>query len=181
MGQLHISNRGLPFWDREMECDGCAFCCWSFAVSDMPTRVDFTILQLKPAQTHCDFEFEGGCVIYREEHFPPGCRLLPCPYLEGEDIHRPDTFQAILEESHGNVGNYIPSIPRSIPIQRALRLIRETRSVLAVIILDGKLTRVALPLDRDAEGMWYPTQEILAPWAELCAKYGVQLVPNETP
>lgn len=160
-----------------MDCDGCTFCCWSFAVEGMPQHPDLTVLTVKPELTHCEFE-AIGCAIHEAECYPEGCRIFSCPYLDGQDIHRPDTFQSVLEEVKGNIGNYIPSIPRSIPVQRAIQLIRETRSVLAEIIWDSKWTRVALPLDRDADGMWYPTGQLLAPWAELCLKYGVELVAN---
>lgn len=155
------------------KCDGCSFCCWSFAVEDIPQHPDLKIL--KPAQTHCDFELEG-CAIHNDEQYPHNCRVFRCPYLDGEDIHRPDTFQSVLEELGGNIGNYIPSIPRSVPVQRAVRLVCESRSILAVIILDAKWVRVAMPLDREEDGSWYPTQQVLEPWTALCLQYGVELV-----
>ena len=142
----------------------------------MPQSDDLKILQTKPSLTHCSFEIEDGCAIHESEHYPEGCRVFKCPYLDGEDMHRPDTFQQILEDLDGNIGNLIPVVPRSVPPMKAIELIIKTRSVLAAFVLESKWVRAVMPLDREADGSWYPTEQLLAPWADLCAKYGVSLV-----
>lgn len=167
-------------------CDGCRFCCWSFRVNDMPDGS--ALLPL----THCPHEANEhddpfvcitdpcapkesqnhGCLIHDEKSYPWGCASFNCPYLHGMPCHRPDTFQDLLERLKGSIGNYIPVIPRTVPVKKAERLICETRSVLAMVILNGAWTMVAMPLDRDSLGNWFPVNDLLTPWKELCEEYG---------
>lgn len=169
-------------------CDGCRFCCWSFRVNDMPDGSALLAL------THCPHEAkenddpfvcisnetlvkvkEHGCLIHNEKNYPWGCAAFNCPYLTGVPCHRPDTFQDLLERMQGSIGNYIPVIPRTVPVKKAERLIAESRSVLAAVVLNDAWTMVAMPLDRDSLGNWFPTDELLAPWKELCGEYGFNL------
>lgn len=127
-------------------CDGCKFCCWGWAV-DVPTFG-------KSALRHCKHECAKGCAIHLKPEKPITCRGFHCPYQEREGLHRPDNFQATLESLGGNIGNYIPAIPISIPVEIANRLIRDTRTVPASVINDNQWVDVILPLDRNRDGGW---------------------------
>lgn len=93
---------------------------------------------------------------------PIPCRIFNCPYQERDGYHRPDNFQETLESLGGNIGNYIPAIPISIPIDKANRLIRKTRTVPASVMNDGQWVDVILPLDRDENGGWLTADP--TPW-----------------
>lgn len=95
-----------------------------------------------------------GCAVHAKPKQPEACMEFHCPYQERDGLHRPDNFQSTLEELRGNIGNYIPAIPTSIPIETANRLIRETRTVPAAVINGGKWVNVIMPLDRDEKGGW---------------------------
>lgn len=93
---------------------------------------------------------------------PEMCGAFHCPYQEREGLHRPDSFQETLESLGGNIGNYIPVIPDSIPIETANRLIRETRTIPAAVINGGQWVNVILPLDRNKDGGWVTADP--TPW-----------------
>lgn len=126
------------------ECSGCRFCCWSWAVPKIN----------KPELSHCKFECAKGCSVHKQKEQPVECTDFKCPYLEGRDIHRPDSFQATLEELGGNIGNYIPSVLTSIPIDIANQRIRDTRTVPVSVINGEYWVNVIMPLDRDENGGW---------------------------
>lgn len=93
---------------------------------------------------------------------PEMCGAFHCPYQERDGLHRPDVFQETLEWLGGNIGNYIPVIPTSIPIDVAKELIVKTRTVPASIINGGQWVNVIMPLDRDEQGGWVTGDP--APW-----------------
>lgn len=126
------------------ECGPCRFCCFAWAVRELS----------KPALAHCRHECHAGCSIHG--HHPANCRSFACPYLEGAPIHRPDTFQSVLECEIGDIGNYIPAIPVEMPAEEARLKIIETRRLPAFIIVDGQWRNVVLPLDREKDGNWTP-------------------------
>lgn len=139
------------------KCDGCKFCCWSFKVLDVPDTLKG--IEDKFALQHCQYE-GAGCAIHEQPNYPPMCAGFVCPYLSGADIHRPDTFQQVLEQSKGNIGNYIPMVPTDMLIEDVEQLIRETRSLPAAIMIQNEWTYVMLPLDRRPDGEW----EEAPPW-----------------
>lgn len=159
-----------------MECNGCRFCCWSYSVEDVPQQAKgpgLRILQYKAPLSHCQHECEAGCSIHEQKGYPKECRDFRCPYLVGDSIHRPDTFQSLLVGLGGNLGGYVPTIPYVIPVLAASKLITETRTVLASRIFDYQWKKIVMPLDTETDGNWYPKEEFLPPWDELCTKYGV--------
>ncbi len=139
------------------ECGECRFCCWSFAVLDIPDELKG--IETKQALTHCQHECEG-CAIHERDDYPEMCKTFICPYLSGDDIHRPDIFQEVLEQAKGNIGNYIPMIPTTRLIEDAEQLVRDTRSLPAAIMINNEWSYVMLPLDRKADGEWDEVQ----PW-----------------
>lgn len=122
-------------------CDGCRFCCWAWAVDGF-----------KPALSHCAHECDRGCAVHGSARQPQMCALFRCPYLERDGFHRPDTFQAALAETA--IGNFIPIVPLTITAATANRLIRETRTVPASVILDDRWFDTILPLDKNPDGTW---------------------------
>jgi len=165
--------------EKVRECEGCRFCCWSFTVHDVPRSSDFTILQSKPALTHCSHECESGCSIHGADTFPLGCKVFLCPYLAGDEIHRPDTFQYLLESMNITVCAFVPAVPKTIPVEEANDLITRTRTIMAATAdlygYSGQWVRVVMPLDLEKNGQWYLNKDLLPPWISLCAKYGVNL------
>lgn len=157
-------------------CDGCTFCCWSFAVRDVPQLVE---IKLKEELTSCPQLCETGCRIHGTEQYPTGCKEFICPYLIGEPTHRPDTFQKLLMELKGNMGNIIPSIPWVIPVLKAEELIRSSRTIMASFVLDGAWHRTVIPLDREENGSWLVRSEPVNLWNGLFKKYGMELVTEE--
>ena len=141
------------------QCGECRFCCWSFNVTDVPSEIEG--LKLKPCLESCPYECSGGCSIFGESSRPKECVEFECPYLKGDDIHRPDTFQEVLMELGGNMGNYVPTINISIPKEEAIRKIKETRTVPAGYLLGGKWVETILPLDKNGD-TWEPQP----PWNE---------------
>jgi hypothetical protein len=134
---------------------------------------------LKVERNHCPKECEVGCSIHGTAVYPQGCKDFFCPYVMGEQTHRPDTFQKLLEELGGDMGNIIPAIPLVVPVVRAEQLIRKSRTVLANFLLDGGWKRTAIPLDRAANGEWMIKTEPLKMWNELCEQYGIALISEE--
>jgi hypothetical protein len=134
------------------DCDGCRFCCWSFNVHDVPDTVQG--LALKDALKHCSFECAAGCSLHEQTEQPWECQEFHCPYQRGEDVHRPDTFQQVLEESQGNIGNYVPIVPATMDAEAAKRLIKQERCLPAAILVGGQWRSVILPLDRKEDGTW---------------------------
>jgi len=76
-------------------------------------------------------------------------------------------FQPLLEELNGDMGNYIPAIPRAIDVNYASELIRETRTVPAAVLLDGGWVRLVLPLDRQPDGSWIADEAMHARWVVM--------------
>ena len=143
------------------ECNGCKFCCWSFHVNG------FADNSMKLSLSHCSYECKKGCSIHGGEEYPYVCGGFICPYLTGENIHRPDTFQKVLEEAKGNIGNYIPTIPVNFDSAEVRKLIKKSRSVPASIIINDRWHHVILPLDRNENGNWVSTEEIVSVWEEF--------------
>ncbi len=133
-------------------CNGCRFCCWSWSVEEIS----------KPCLTHCQYECKKGCEIYMRFNRPTACEEFHCPYQERDGLHRPDKFQKTLESLGGNIGNYIPNIPVTIPVETANRLIRETRTLPVSIINGTQWVDVIMPLDRDESGGWVTADP--TPW-----------------
>lgn len=150
------------------ECDGCRFCCWVFNVAEIPVeRRSLKVLELKPERQHCRHECQQGCDLHDTFFQPVICHDFMCPYLGGGDIHRPDTFQPLLEELNGDMGNYIPVVPRAMDVEFAKELIRETRSIPAAVLFDGSWVKLVLPLDRQPDGSWVTTEQLHARWMVL--------------
>lgn len=145
-------------------CDGCKFCCWSFNAHDIPDII--MGLKLKPCLSHCQYECDAGCQMHNDPKLPKGCHEFYCPYIRGDDIHRPDTFLQVIEELHGTVGNYIPRVPTKVNVDAAKALMRETRS-LPVFVLDGQWQKVILCVDRTKERGWGATEEQIYKWNKL--------------
>lgn len=80
-------------------CDGCMFCCWSYGMPEVG----------KMGLEHCQHE-ANGCILHGTPEQPDACRRFKCPYLEGEDIFRPDKAQSILESMHITQSGFIPAI-----------------------------------------------------------------------
>ncbi len=139
-------------------CNGCRFCCWSFNVEMFP---------LKHEITHCMHECEKGCALHGLEQQPETCRDFKCPYLTGEDIYKPSTFQNVLEELRGNMGNYIPAVATHVPINAAINLIRESRSLPAFILIGNTWLKLILPLDRNSDGSWATNDAAMHAWINL--------------
>lgn len=106
-------------------CDGCKFCCWSYGVSEVP----------KEPLSHCAHECGAGCSIHADK--PSQCREFDCPYIAGDAIHRPDTFQPFLEELGGNLLCYVPYVPLTVSVEKAKEIMQNTRSIHCAIKLDG--------------------------------------------
>lgn len=121
-------------------------------------------MELKRERTHCRHECEAGCALHETFYQPIICHTFLCPYLGGEDIHRPDTFQPLLMELAGTMGNFIPAIPRAMNVEFACELIRETRAIPAAILMDGQWVRLVLPLDRQPDGSWISDEMMTARW-----------------
>lgn len=149
-------------------CAGCRFCCWSFAINDIP---DQTLgLQQKPSLTHCQHECGSGCTLHGAPEKPATCRQFECPYLLGNDIHRPDAFRPALDETKCRIGNFIPAISSRIPVERAAALIDATDSIPASIMICGKWTKVIMPMRKESNGTWQT--HALEDWRALYSEFG---------
>lgn len=157
-------------------CDGCRFCCWSFNAHDVPDPVQGFIM--KPARAHCAFECSAGCELHDTPMLPQMCDQFKCSYLEGADIHRPDSFQ-FLEELECGIGNFIPAIPSSIPVRLAKSLILEHRTLPAFVILGEEWARVILPLDRNKDRTWTVKDSDIELWKKVFDIYDekIDLLP----
>jgi len=124
------------------------------------------------------FECEKGCELHGTEKLPDACDQFQCPYLQGEDIHRPDSFK-FLEELGGNIGNYIPAVPTNVPVSLAESLIREHRTLPAFILLGTEWARVTLPLDRNDDRTWTVKDSDVELWRKVFEIYEehVDLLP----
>jgi len=155
----------VPAWRRMRSCDKCRWCCWTYNIKDVPVqRRSLKVVELKPERSHCRHECDKGCDLHGTFFQPVACHGFFCPYLGGEDIHRPDTFQPLLEELGGNMGNYIPAVPQAMDVEFAKKTIRETRTVPAAALFDGNWVRVVLPLDRQPDGSWVTDEMMHARW-----------------
>jgi len=155
-------------------CDGCRLCCWSFNV-DVPHPTLLSIIEPKRELRHCHHECERGCALHDNPQQPDICRTFQCPYIRDEEVHRPDTFQPLLESLNGNMGNYIPAVSTAIPIESARQLIADTRTILAYMLLDGRWLQTVLPLDKDANGAWATTEPMVSEWGRLYESFGQTL------
>lgn len=155
------------------QCDGCRFCCWSFNVTDVPDPIKG--LELKPARQHCLYECSNGCSIHKQAEYPEACDHFQCPYLQGNYIHRPDTFQKTLEEMDIQVGNFIPAIPPYVPVNVAECLIKENRSIPAYILIGNEWIKVILSLDRENGKSWMVNEKSLGLWGDLFKIYGASI------
>lgn len=158
---------------RNIKCDGCRFCCWSFNAHDVPDPL--LGFALKPARQHCLFECEKGCELHGKKEQPQTCTDFKCPYLQGKYIHRPDSFQRVLEDMDVGVGNFIPAIPPYVPIKMAECLIKENRSVPAYILIGNEWIRVILSLDRQDAKSWVVNEKSVELWTKLFAIYGAPI------
>jgi hypothetical protein len=155
------------------QCDGCRFCCWSFAVNAVPSP--FNILQSKKTLNHCPQECEVGCAIWTTS-IPAQCKNFHCPYIYGNDIHRPDAFQELLEKLAGNVGNYIPFVPSGVSVEETKALVLKTRTIPAAITMpNGGWKVLVMPLDREPDGTWYTNKSRAKNWVMLFNKHGYHL------
>ena len=110
-------------------------------------------LELKEALVHCQHECDG-CALHHLGTKPQECQEFDCLYRHGAEIHRPDTFQQVLEDAGGNLGNYIPMIPITMDAEAAKKLIKQERCLPAAILVGGQWRSVILPLDRKEDGTW---------------------------
>ena len=156
------------------ECRTCRFCCWSFNVHDVPDSIKG--LAMKSARTHCPYECVAGCSIHKHQNYPQSCHDFVCPYLEGEDIHRPDAFQQTVEELNGNMANFIPHLSARVPVEESRELITSSRSVPASILQNGQWVEIIMPLDKENDGSWAVTEDRVIRWEELYARHG-ELLP----
>lgn len=157
--------------EKGRRCGDCRFCCWSFAVHDIPDEIKG--VEDKPILKHCKYECSTGCLIHEQINYPPACKGFICPYLSGENIYRPNTFQPLLEELNKNIGNHIPSISPKIPIKKAERLIRKTKAIPVSITIGGEWIRVVISFnpDQNKDGDCIATKEITEQWKKLHQKY----------
>jgi len=153
------------------DCNKCRFCCWSFAVHDVPDAVKG--IENKPVLTHCQHECDG-CAIHEQPDYPAMCASFICPYLAGDDIHSPVVFQPILERAAGSIGNYIPAISARLPVAECEALIEQTRSLPAAILIDNNWFSLVMPLDKD-EATWRPDERHIEQWAQAYARHGVEM------
>jgi hypothetical protein len=153
-------------------CDGCTFCCWNFGIDNVPSS--YGTLAYKPPLVSCHHLCKVGCDIHSDKSYPSQCRQFQCPYLLNDDIHRPDTFTQLLKEMAGNAEGYIPYIPTLVPVDDALALIIDSRTILAAVVVDNRWKRMVVPLDKDSEGKWRSTlAKDIIPWLQLCYAHGV--------
>lgn len=149
-------------------CAGCRFCCWSFAINDIP---DQTLgLWQKPALTHCQHECGNGCALHGLPEKPATCRQFECPYLLGDDVHWPDAFRPALEKCA--IGNFIPAVSTRVPIERAEQLIADTDSIPASIMINGEWTKVIMPMRKESNGTW--RTHALEDWRALYSEFGAE-------
>lgn len=110
-----------------------------------------------------------------KNNYPTACRTFFCPYLDGEDIYRPDTFQQLIEKLHGDVGNYIPCIPPHIPTAAAEILIEKTRSIAAAILIGRQWVKVVVSLDRNKDQSWDVKKDVVEAWQKLFQTHNEKL------
>lgn len=152
-----------------MECGSCRFCCWIFNASDIPDPI-LGIAQ-KPSLEHCVYECNGGCSIHGMSKYPQPCGDFECPYLQGQEIHRPDNFQETLETMNIQVGNFIPAVPIDVPVRIAETLIKDNRSIPAFVMVGREWVRVILSLDRRSDSLWIVNEKSVELWKELFSLY----------
>jgi len=140
---------------------------------DVPHPTLLTIIEPKRELQHCHHECASGCALHENVNQPNICRTFQCPYIRGEDVHKPDSFQWLLEELGGNMGNFIPAISTQVPVTEAQALIASSRSLPAFILINGQWIETILPLDKEPDGSWQTaaTDE----WAKLYSDHGAIL------
>src|SRR5262249_33328066 len=118
---------------------------------------------------HCEHECKSGCSIHGLGQ-PTSCVEFQCPYLLGWSIHRPDTFQAVIERTGGNAASYVPAVPEIVPPGMAIALIESLRSVPAAVKTHGGWTQIILSLDQESD-IYSATEEQRKAWTDLIACY----------
>lgn len=141
-------------------CDGCRWCCLAYGVSEIQKR----------ALCHCEHECSKGCSIHLMTGYPKECREFQCPYLNGDSIYRPDTFQPLLQRLGISLKSFIPWIPVVIPMKQSKKLIRRTRSILCAVKAD-KWELITLKLDQPKGDVFSGSDELREAWQELWDKY----------
>lgn len=119
-------------------CNGCRFCCWAYGIGD---------LDKKPLKS-CIYECSSGCSVHSTPVQPKECKDFNCPYILGKDIHRPDTFEALLKELGSSLGCFIPHVPTFVPVDAAQDLIKRTRTVPAALQCDTGWEVAVLSIDQ---------------------------------
>ena len=120
------------------QCGSCRYCCWMFGVNDID----------KPSRTNCKHECSEGCAIHNQSGYPKQCADFVCPYLQGEDIHRPDEFQFVLHELGGTLTSFVPYISTKIPIEKAIQRIKKLRVLPATFKTEYGWIGAVVPLDQ---------------------------------
>jgi len=129
-------------------CQGCTYCCWALKATvvagDLRTPVE------KPPNSACHWLVAGvGCQIHSQLDPQSACARYACPWVMLQrpewlhlvriddhtpfpwPVHRPDVFQSLLAEPWVEATGIMPAVPRLIPVDRAVALARQTRSILA--------------------------------------------------
>lgn len=141
-------------------CDGCRFCCYIYGVDVLG----------KPAGKSCSFECDSGCSIHKDR--PLQCADFKCPYLNGDQIHRPDTFKAILRRLQSNLVCIIPWIPQSVPPVAAERLIETSWSILCAVKTETGWTPIVLDLTQQ-DNLYKGSKEQNEAWEKIIADYRI--------
>lgn len=73
------------------------------------------------------------------------------------------------------MGGYIPTIPLAVPKEKAVDLIKKTRTVFAAFTDGDNGLIAALPLDYNADGGWKTDSTMQKPWEDLISEYGATI------
>jgi hypothetical protein len=149
-------------------CDGCTFCCWSFGIDDVP----YHGLVRKSPLTDC-WHACHTCGVHDHPDYPKQCRSFICPYLSGDDIHRPDSFEYMLKIMRVTVEGFIPAIPVALDPVEACNLVYETRSMLASMIVRGQWQRSVISLDSPDGVPRMASPTLTLRWISLLAAHGI--------
>lgn len=133
---------------------------------------------LKPALSRCRFECAAGCEVHATVEQPAACQWFTCPYLAGDAIHRPDTFQRLLETAGGSISNFVPAVAAAIPVDAAETAILKTRTLPAAIMVGNTWVRIILPLDCRADATWRADEGAFREWDRVYRTHGITL-PEE--
>ena len=142
-------------------CGTCRFCCWAYTIKELS----------KPSLEHCVHECAEGCRVHATHLQPKECVEFGCPYLAGDPIHRPDSFQEVLESSGMKTRSFVPWIPITIPLEEAIEMIRSTRTIMAGLFREGRWHLVSLILDPPAGQVFTGSHRAESQWFELLKKH----------